>query len=281
MKRVASLIAALAVTAGAGTGVLTLAGSASGASPAAAMPTITLAMTGKTITVGGQLTSGAVNVVSTTTGVKDASPTLLYLKPGATFQQAFGAAAAHNGDPNYIDPYGSIVFDADAPAGTSSAQTVLAPGHYVAVDTESHNPSKWPHVDFTVASNPAPAALPAAKATVSAIEFGFRGAGVLHDGQLTRFQNSGFLVHMVVAVRAKNKKAARQIVAVLKAGKDNKAQHLATGFASFAGPLSTGGLQQFTLNARPGWYVLACFMDTQDGREHTQLGMERIVKIVK
>jgi hypothetical protein len=281
MKRVASLLAALAVTAGALTGVLTLAGSASGASPAAAMPTITLAMTGKTITVAGQLTSGAVNVVSTTTGVKDANPTLVYLKPGATFQQAFQAAAAHHGDPNYIDSYASIVFSADAPAGTSSAQTVLAPGHYVALDTESNNPSKWPHSEFTVASNPAPAALPAAAATISAIEFGFRGPGVLHDGRLTRFQNSGFLVHMVAAVRAKNKKSARQIVALLKAGKDNKANRFATGFDLFAGSLSSGGLQQFTLNTRPGWYVLACFMDTQDGREHTRLGMERIVKIVK
>jgi hypothetical protein len=27
--------------------------------------------------------------------------------------------------------------------------------------------------------------------------------------------------------------------------------------------------------------VLACFMDTQDHREHTQLGMERVIRIVK
>jgi hypothetical protein len=52
------------------------------------------------------------------------------------------------------------------------------------------------------------------------------------------------------------------------------------GFEGFMFPVSTGALQQQTLDVRPGTYVLACFMDTQDGREHTQLGMVDIVKVV-
>ena len=32
---------------------------------------------------------------------------------------------------------------------------------------------------------------------------------------------------------------------------------------------------------QPGYWVLACFMNTQDGRDHTQLGMERVIRIVK
>ena len=40
-------------------------------------------------------------------------------------------------------------------------------------------------------------------------------------------------------------------------------------------------MQQAVLNAKPGYYVEACFMDTQDGREHTQLGMERLIRVVK
>ena len=40
-------------------------------------------------------------------------------------------------------------------------------------------------------------------------------------------------------------------------------------------------MQQQVLNAKPGYYVQACFMDTQDGREHTQLGMERVIRIAK
>ena len=34
-------------------------------------------------------------------------------------------------------------------------------------------------------------------------------------------------------------------------------------------PASPGAMQQEVLNAKPGYYVQACFMDTQDGREHT------------
>jgi hypothetical protein len=40
-------------------------------------------------------------------------------------------------------------------------------------------------------------------------------------------------------------------------------------------------MQQEVITAKPGVYVIACFMDTQDGREHTQLGMERMIKVVK
>ncbi len=40
-------------------------------------------------------------------------------------------------------------------------------------------------------------------------------------------------------------------------------------------------MQQQVLHAKPGYYVEACFMDTIDGREHTRLGMERLVKVVR
>jgi len=39
--------------------------------------------------------------------------------------------------------------------------------------------------------------------------------------------------------------------------------------------------QQETITAKPGIYVQVCFVDTQDGRSHSQLGMERIIKITK
>jgi hypothetical protein len=45
--------------------------------------------------------------------------------------------------------------------------------------------------------------------------------------------------------------------------------------------MTHGAYQQQVIHNRPGYWVLACFMDTQDGREHTQLGMERVIRIVK
>ena len=39
-------------------------------------------------------------------------------------------------------------------------------------------------------------------------------------------------------------------------------------------------MQQQTLHAKPGYYVEACFLDNQDGREHAGDGMERLIQIV-
>src|SRR6478752_4115248 len=51
---------------------------------AAALPTVSVAITPSSITVGGALQSGGVNVVSTATGTKEAGTLLFLLKPGAT-----------------------------------------------------------------------------------------------------------------------------------------------------------------------------------------------------
>lgn len=279
MKRFASLIAAVTM---AGAGAATIVTAASAAQPAGALPTITLSLTGKSIAVGGTHVSGAVNVTSTTTGVADAEPTLVRVNPGATFDQAFSAVGSHHGDPNYLNPYASIVFDADAPKGTTTEQTVLAPGTYVALDTSGNNPAKWPRAQFTVTQSASPAPLPAAKATVKSIEFGFTGPSTFHNGELVRFENAGFLVHMADAFGVKNVGDAEKAIVLLRAGKDRQAQRLGgSGFLSFGGPVSSGAVQQGVLHAKPGVYVLACFMDTEDGREHTQLGMEKIIRVIK
>lgn len=282
MNRAVSSITAVIVVAGAS--VLALTGGipgASGATASSSLPTMSIAMDGTSIAIGGSLESGAVNIVSTTTHEAQAMPTLVRLKPGASFEQAFAATAAHHGDPNYLQPYGSIVFSAAADKGTSSAQTLLQPGDYVALDTAGNDPAKWPHMAFTITQAGTPAALPTPQATVRAIEFGFRGPSTLHNGELVRFQNDGFVVHMIAGIGVKDAKTARTMTALLEAGKDAKAQRLASGYVSFAGPLSQGGLQQQTVHAKPGLYVLACFMDDQDRREHTRIGMVRTIRILK
>jgi len=53
------------------------------------------------------------------------------------------------------------------------------------------------------------------------------------------------------------------------------------GIITFAPSISHEAFEQETITAKPGWYVQACFMETQDGRDHTRLGMERIIRIVK
>jgi hypothetical protein len=273
-RRLSSLTAAagaLAVT-----GALALAGGASGAS---SLPTLNIALTGTHgVTVSGDTVSGAVNVVSTHTGKGQGEAALVRLDPGVTLQQAVAAVSSHGGDPNALEGFGELVFDAGAPSAT---QTVLAPGNYAALNVTGQN-GPGGFAPFTVTQSAAPAALPAANATQTAIEFGFKGPSVLHDGAVVRAEDGGYLVHMIIGFGVKNPAVGRQVIALLEAGKDGKAQRLSNHqFLNLAGPLSPGGMQQAVLNVKPGWYVEACFMDTQDHREHTQLGMLRLVRVVK
>jgi hypothetical protein len=249
---------------------------------ASSLPTMTLTLTDSSITVGGATQSGAVNVVSTATGVKEASVILFQLKPGATFELVEAAIQKAHGDTNATGQYGAIVFDAEVPPhGTSEVQTSLQPGQYVAVFPGEGKGSKA-HANFTVSAAASPAALPTPQATIRSIEFGFRGPKTLHDGEVVRFENEGFLVHMDIAFPVKSKQDAAKVVKALLTGKEKGLQKLAAGepFA-FAGPIAHEAFQQETITAKPGWYVQACFMETQDGRVHTRLGMERIIKITK
>jgi hypothetical protein len=274
VKRLGSLIVVSSVVAAC---VIALAGAA-GASAASTLPTLNVAVTGKTgIKVSGSEVSGAVNVTSTFSGQGQGGYGLVRLDQGVSFPEALHAVQSHRGDPNALTPFGSLVVAADAPG---TVQTVLTPGDYVALNLTGNGPAAN-IAQFTVTPSSSPAALPAAAATETSIEFGFNGPRVLHDGTVVRAENGGYLVHMDVLIGARNRAGAEKIAALLKAGKDNAAHKFATGFVDLMDPASPGAIQQQVLNAKPGYYVQACFMDTQDGREHTQLGMERLVRIVK
>jgi hypothetical protein len=255
-----------------------------GSAQAATLPNLTLTLTNSSITVGGATQSGAVNIVTTATGVKgEASAILFLLKPGATFEEVEAAIQQAHGEINVTSKYGSLVFNAEATSGhTGEAQTYLQPGNYVAVLPGGEGKGSKAHALFTVTPAATPAALPTPEATIRSIEFGFRGPSTLRDGELVRFENEGFLVHMDVAAPVKNMKAAKQAIKDLLAGKEKAIEKLISGPpVGFAGSVSHEAFQQETITAKPGIYVEACFMDTQDGRSHTQLGMERIIKIVK
>jgi hypothetical protein len=280
MKRLILLLAMAASTVLAAAGPL----AADSAEASSTLPTLSLTINASSITVGGTLQSGGVNVVSTATGVKEASAILFLLKPGVSVAEVYEFLnnKKTSGDPNGASKYGSIVFDTEAAPGHSSeVQTNLQPGQYIALGGGGENVTKL-RASFTVAAAPAPATLPTPQATVSSIEFGFRGPSTLHDGEVVRFENEGFLVHMDLAMPVKSEKVAKQLIKLLLAGNEKQAEKLIAGApVGFAGPLSSGAYQQETITAKPGVYVEACFMDTQDGRSHTRLGMERIIHIVK
>jgi hypothetical protein len=254
-----------------------------GSAQAATLPTLTLSLNSSSITVTGSPQAGAVNVISSATGLKEAAAIIFQLKPGVTPAEVItflGSPGAK--DPNGASKFGKIIFDAEAPSGKGSeAQTTLAPGAYLALSVVGEGSPKA-HATFTVAPSGSPAVLPTPQATVKSIEFGFKGPSTLHDGELVRFENEGYLVHMDFAFPVKSKAAAKRVTKLLLAGKEKQVGKMIAGPpVGFAGPLSSGAFQQETITAKPGWYVEVCFMDTQDGRSHTLLGMERVIKITK
>ena len=250
---------------------------------AATLPTLSIAVTPTSATVGGALESGGVNVKMTDTGMKEAEVILVALKPGVTVAEAESFGKSKKGeDPNNVSEIGSIVFDAEAsPGAANEVQTELKPGQYLLLTGPGEGePTVKTH--FTVVASKAPVALPAPGATMRSIEFNFRGPSVLHAGELVRFEDEGFLVHMQIALPVRNVKSARKAIKFLREGKERQIRKLFVGPpVVFQGPVSHGAFQQQTITARPGVYVLVCFMETQDKRDHARLGMERIVRIAK
>jgi hypothetical protein len=276
MKRAALVTVAVSIAAIASGLVLKTASSVA----AWSLPTLTLALTKNTVTVGGAEVSGAVKIVATVSGEKADAPALILLKPGVTPAELGKAAAALPRDAplDAIDPYGSFVFDGNATAGVAtSAETWLPPGNYVAVNNGNG------FTPFTVARSTDPALLPAPDAEIDGIDFAFRGPTALHDGEVVRFKNDGYLIHMFLYAQVKTPADAAKAEALLLANNVPEAKKLyATGVhGQFAGPLSHAELQQEVINQPPGTYILLCAMNAQDGRDHYVLGMFRTITIVK
>jgi hypothetical protein len=247
---------------------------------AGSLPTLTLAVSKNAIKVGGSLTSGAVNIAATVTGEPNDNPGLFLLKPGVTpaeFAKVASKLSQNNTDA--IDPYGTIVYDGqDALEGkTTDTETVLVPGTYVAVNNGNG------HTFFTISPATSPASLPTPGGTITAIDFRFKGARTLRDGELVRFQNDGYLIHMFIFAQVKSSADATKAEALLLKGKANEATKLySTGLqGTFAGPLSHGAVQQEVITQPPGVYVIACAMTAEDGIPHFEIGMFRTIHIIK
>jgi hypothetical protein len=281
MKRFASLIAAAGAVATVSAFAL-----AGGAGAASSLPALKLTLTGKSgVSISSSsIPSGAVSITATHSGKGGpGSFGIVRLNPNepssTAIAEGFSAVQKSHNNLDALTATGNfLVVSANAPG---PVQTVLVPGNYIALNTSGNGGPAF--AQFTVTKSSSPAALPAASSTQKAIEFGFRGSRVLKNHTTIRAKNGGYLVHMIDLLGVKSKADGRKAIAGLKAGKGQKFFHpLSNGvFISLLNPASPGAVQQQVLNAKPGYYVEACFMNTQDGREHTQLGMERLVRVKK
>jgi hypothetical protein len=250
---------------------------------ASSLPTLSLKVSGSSITASGAMQSGGVNVVTTSSAKKGGSTVLFLLKPGVTEAEVVAFLKSKQAkDPNASGKYGSIVFSVESvPGKTVEAQTTLVPGEYLALASPGNGPPKF-LTRFTVKAASSPVSLPKPQATVRSIEFDFRGPTTLRDGELVRFVNEGYLVHMDLAFPVSSRSNANKVANALLTGHEKGLKKLISGApVGFSGPVAHGAYQQETITAKPGWYVQVCFMETQEGVPHTRLGMERVIKITK
>jgi hypothetical protein len=90
------------------------------------------------------------------------------------------------------------------------------------------------------------------------------------------------MIHMAQAAQTASVATANKAEADLLEGNSKGAKKYAIAAPiTLSGPISSGESQESVVSAPPGTYVLYCSMNTQDGREHFQLGMFRTIKIVK
>jgi hypothetical protein len=252
-----------------------------GAASAASQPgNMFITLTGTSgVSVSGSTVSGAVNIFSSGRGSYALVRLNPSLPPAQAIAQGFAAIGAAHGNLDALTATGNALLVA-ANAGPT-IETALTPGTWLALNTSSQS-GPPAYAQFTVTPSASPAPLPPVVGTQRAIEFGFRGPNVLHQGTFIRVVNDGFLVHMTQLIGVKSKADGQTVVRMLRAGVTSRRKlrrYLNGRFISLMNPASPGALQQRLVNFRRGWYVQACFMDTQDGREHTALGMERLVRV--
>ena len=231
---------------------LVMAGSSVAAS---SLPTLTLTLNGKAVTAGGQMVSGAVNIQTTVTGEAQGEPALIYLDPGVPYSVVPKLKAeiqAHNGDFNYLDGYGSMVFDAAANKGTSSEQTVLKPGNYLALDLNGKNAMPAP---FTVTAAASPATLPArwSDDRLDRVQLHRRDDAARRRARPVRERR--LPVPHDPGAGVKSAAAGRKVMALLLAGKDNAAGKLAISERSSKAVRARDAIGD-SINELPGYHVI-------------------------
>ena len=209
---------------------------------------------------------------------------LVRLKPGSRQAEFIKLVSklGEEADFDAIDPYGTIVFDGgDTLAGPDRrrGRRSTEPGNYVA--REQRQRACAVH-DQQVELKPA--SLPKPQATVTSIEFGFRGADTLHDGELVgsqrRLSDPMFQAAQVANAAESASKAEADLLAATTGPAAKKLAIARAGHARRP-DLERRQQQESVITAAPGTYVMFCSMNTQDGREHFQLGMYRTITIAK
>jgi hypothetical protein len=260
------------------------AGRAAAQAPAAP-PVVTIAAGASstpTITGADALTPGPTTLTLTTSVAREHDLSVVRLSAGRTVAQLrrYAATLKAEAPPTRIGRYGALLFGGTPTrAHPYSATVVLTQGTYVVIDD-----TKKAEVvgQFAVGAGSNGVTAPAPVATVTLSDYGFGVTGAIPRTGVVRFTNAGHTLHFALLVKAASPAAARHLARLLHQGHDRQAEAMAKGFDQVLGLVSPGVSNDVTLSGlAPGSYVLACFYGDahSHGKEHTMLGMEKVVTI--
>jgi hypothetical protein len=161
----------------------------------------------------------------------------------------------------------------------AATKAAAFPPRYLAVNSTDGKASTWPRKAFTIHHNGRPAALPRAAAKVTGFDYGYSGATSVKRGSVLRLASKGDEDHMFIALKVPKGETAKHIKQQLREGKDGDVQSEVKYVGNLSDPISPGAVNQSRVTLPRGTFVLACFMSTKKGVEHTKLGMESTLVI--
>jgi hypothetical protein len=190
--------------------------------------------------------------------------------------------------PTWLQDGGGV--PAVKPGASASASQVLAPGRYVVVDDEEvpaangkTNAELGATGEFTVTGERSRARLPAAPATITALDakqgkketYGFRLEGLKAGTNQIHFQNTGSQLHHALFAPLR-KGATIADAKKLFTSSRTPTGPLAVDFSKIVGTkvIDAGIEQNITLDLAAGRYAVICFIsDREGGKSHVEKGM--------
>ncbi len=235
---------------------------------------LTIALTGRALTVDGEPEAGLTEIAFRNDGRGEHEAQLIRVdgdRSEAEVLRQFAATGEGRPTPDWLRAAGGA---GPAAAGEEVSSTqVLEPGTYYAIDTAGGR--RPAYASFEVTGEASDAELPAADATVTAEDFSFEATGLRAGTNEVTFDNAGREIHHVIAFPLAEGRTAddfRRFVATDGRGGGPPPVDFEGGASSSAFDGGTSG--NVTLRLRRGNYVLVCFISNRaGGPPHALIGM--------
>lgn len=234
---------------------------------------VTLAKGKTTVTGADALVAGLTKVTARNTGPTPANFALARLRPGKTLADLQAATSRSSSVPEGTTATLTTYFGL-APGQTFTTTLSLPPGDYVTTQPPDGK-GLGPAVQFSVANGAAGGSPPATTGTVLLYDYGIQAPASIRGRGTLEVNDIGANYHFLVGIRLNRGVDADQVVADIKAGRDNGPP---PGQAvTIIGVVNPGSVNYVKTNLKPGSYVIACFNSDRHsaGHNHSQFGMVR------